>query len=119
MDMWSFCRYRTRRVDTAGIHENWFDGDRGRYFLLGNLGQQLDLQDRDRQREIDQLRDHLDSQWSRDADQDARIDRLMVEVRDLKLYLAGLVKLLVSKQVVRQEDIEELVKMIDDRAGKG
>ncbi len=89
----------------------------GRYLLLGNLGQQLDLQDRER--EIDQLRDHLDSQWSRDADQDARIDRLMVEVRDLKLYLAGLVKLLVRKQVVRQEDIEEMVKMIDDRAGKG
>ncbi|HVT88127.1 MAG TPA: hypothetical protein VHD56_04685, partial [Tepidisphaeraceae bacterium] len=58
----------------------------GRYLLLGNLGQQLDIQDR--QRETDTLRQQLDSQWSRDQSQDQQIDLLKQELRDLKLYVA-------------------------------
>ncbi len=84
----------------------------GRYLLLGNFGQQLDLQDR--QREIERLRHHLDSQWSRDRTQDAQIAALREEIHDLKLYLASLVRLLASKQLVTQAEIEDLVQMIEN-----
>ncbi|HEY7091346.1 MAG TPA: hypothetical protein VH518_24835 [Tepidisphaeraceae bacterium] len=83
----------------------------GRYLLLGDLGQQLDLQDR--QREMQQLRGHLDSQWSRDQDQDVQIQALRTEVQNLKLYMASLVKLLAAKGVVNQAEVQDMVRSVD------
>lgn len=83
----------------------------GRFFLLGNIGQQLDLQDR--QRELDEVRGQLDSQWSRDRTQDSQIKAQWTEIQELKLYLTSLVQLLTRKGVVTQAEIEEIVEMVE------
>jgi hypothetical protein len=83
----------------------------GRYFLLGNLGQQLDLQDRER--EMRDLRDNLDSHQSRDQQQDEWIRFLETENKELKLYVTGLVRLLVRKNLVTQEEIQEMVRAVE------
>jgi hypothetical protein len=89
----------------------------GRYFLLGDIGQQLDIQDR--QRELDGMRNQLESQWSRDQNQDAQIETLRRENQELKLYVAGIVRLLQSKNVVSAEDIRDLVGAVDPEPRSG
>jgi cell fate (sporulation/competence/biofilm development) regulator YlbF (YheA/YmcA/DUF963 family) len=89
----------------------------GRYFLLGDLGQQLDLQDR--QREMDNLRGQLDSQFSRDANQDEQIRVLRRHNQDLQMYMTALVRLLISKGLVSEAEIAQTVQMVEktDRSG--
>lgn len=84
----------------------------GRFLLLGNLGQQLDIQDRER--EMSDLRSRVDSQWSQDMNQDAQIETLHAEVRELKLYSASLLKLLGSKGIISQSEVAEMVRLVDD-----
>lgn len=89
----------------------------GRYLLLGDLGQQLDLQDR--QREMEAMRRDVESQWTRDSNQDQRISSLEAENRDLKLYFASLVKLLGSKGTITPAEVAEMVRLVDGDAPAG
>ncbi len=86
----------------------------GRYFLMGDIGQQLDLQDR--QREVDQLRGQMNAQWSRDRSQDEQIQTLRYENQELKLYVASLVKLLRAKGIVTEQEIADIVTLVDGPA---
>jgi hypothetical protein len=86
----------------------------GRYFLMGDIGQQLDLQDR--QREVDQLRGQMNAQWSRDRSQDEQIQTLRHENQELKLYVASLVKLLRAKGIVTEQEIADIVTLVDGPA---
>lgn len=71
------------------------------------------------------LRGHQQASFLRDkaADHDARIRELSRENRELKLYVAGLMQLLVRKGVTEQSEVEELVRLVEraeqeaDRAG--
>lgn len=83
----------------------------GRYLLLGNLGQQLDIQDRER--ETAELREQFDSQWARDRNQDQQIQALRDEIRDLKLYLTSVVQLLAAKNVLSQRELADIVRAVD------
>jgi hypothetical protein len=83
----------------------------GRFFLLGDVGQQLDLQDR--QRDVDDMRRQFSSQWSRDRSQDAQIKALRTETEELKLYVASLVKLLTRKGIVTQGEVEQIVDAVE------
>jgi hypothetical protein len=84
-------------------------------FLFGQAGQQLDgekiLQD------IDTMRQTMKNSFSLsecvDREQDAKIEMLASENTTLKLCLATLIKLLVSKQVLTTEEIRALVKGLD------
>ena len=83
----------------------------GRLMLLGNFGQQLDIQDRER--EINQLRSNLDGQFARDADQDEQIRTLRQHNQELQLYMTAVVRLLVTKGVLSEAEIHEMVQLVE------
>ncbi len=81
----------------------------GRMFLLGNLGQQLDIEDQ--RRELQELRSRMRSE-SRPSTQDIelRLNILERQSDEMKLYLAALVRYLASKG---QIDLGEFAKLVD------
>ena len=83
----------------------------GRFLLLGDLGQQLDLADRER--DMVDLRERIYDQHSRDTNQDAQITALRQENDELKLYVGALVKLLASKGVITDTDVREMVGLVE------
>ncbi|MCX7006315.1 MAG: hypothetical protein NTY53_03545 [Kiritimatiellaeota bacterium] len=87
----------------------------GRYLLLGDLGQQLDLSDQ--KEEIAQLREELQRSRSAGAAPTGEIARLQAENDELRLYLAALVRLLVTKGVVTPGEIKQCVDAIDSADG--
>jgi hypothetical protein len=88
----------------------------GRFFLLGDLGQQLDIHDRER--DMQDLRQQIGSQDDRDQHQDSQIAKLHVENQDLKLYLTSLVRLLISKNALTQQEVEQMVQLVERTAPK-
>jgi hypothetical protein len=87
----------------------------GRYFLLGDLGQQLDLSDQ--RAEIDQLRQEIQrSRAASPASGDA-LTTLQAENDELRLYLAAVIRVLVSKGVVTQAEVRQIVDAVDAEDG--
>lgn len=90
----------------------------GRMMLLGNVGQQLDIQELGNsigamQNALRQSENELRRNANTDFEQSRSIQSLKRENDELKLYLATLVKLLVAKGVVRQDEIDAAVSAID------
>jgi hypothetical protein len=84
----------------------------GRMLLLGNVGQQMD---------IDELTDYLNKAVAEmnqnqtlDRQQSAEIARLKAENQELKLYVLGLIRLLSAKKVISEAEVNQLVITIDD-----
>jgi hypothetical protein len=103
--------------DSASIREKEKHMGWGRYFLLGDLGQQLDLSDQ--REEIDRLRQEIEIQRSRSAGSGSTdaMRRLQAENDELRLYLAAVIRVLVSKRVVTQSEIRQIVEAIDAEDG--
>lgn len=83
----------------------------GRMFLLGNVGQQLDIGDVEKA--VAEMQNAFLENQRTDLDQQKSIGALRRENRDLKLYLATVVRLLVAKGVLKREDVETLVRAIE------
>jgi len=83
----------------------------GRMMLLGNVGQQLDIEDVGRA--VGELQRFMDQTGNLDRQQERSIDDLRRENHELKLYLATLVKLLVAKGVIRQEEVDAAVQAVE------
>jgi hypothetical protein len=83
----------------------------GRMMLLGNVGQQLDIGDLGNA--IEQMRGDFAQKDQIDREQEHEIAQLQNENHELKLYLATLIRLLVSKGIVKQEEVETIVSAID------
>lgn len=83
----------------------------GRMFLLGNVGQQLDIGDLERA--VREMQDEVLSTQRSDVDQDKSIEALRRENRELKLSLATVVRLLVSKGVLKPEEVATIVNAIE------
>ena len=83
----------------------------GRMMLLGNVGQQLDIGDLERS--IGEMQGAFLENQRTDLDQAKAIAALKRENRDLKLYLATLIRLLVSKGVIKPEEIETVVRAVE------
>lgn len=79
--------------------------------LLGNVGQQLDIEDVERA--VGELQSALNATENLDRRQEQSIDDLKKENRELKLYLATLVKLLVAKGVIRQDEVDAAVQAVE------
>jgi multidrug resistance efflux pump len=79
----------------------------GRFLLLGDLGQQLDL--RDQQQAMEHMRASVEGQRSRDDRQDVKIRELAAENVELKLALNRLATLLVHKGVISADDLRTIV----------
>ena len=87
----------------------------GRTLLLGDIGNRMDIQDCEQG--IAHLASRLRAQSSIDGSQDARIDTLAAENRELKLYLAAVIRLLVSRGVVTRDEFARFVDIIDRSDG--
>ena len=87
----------------------------GRYFLLGDFGQQLDLADHEA--EIENLRRELRSSPMASSTVEQRLDMLQRESDELKLYLAAVLRLLVAKKVATADEIKAVVAAIDREDG--
>lgn len=87
----------------------------GRYLLLGDLGQQLDLADQ--KEEIEHLRTELRRSRASSQAGSADTERLRAENDELRLYLAAVVRLLISKGIVSQEEMRRVVDAIDAEDG--
>lgn len=83
----------------------------GRMMLLGNVGQQLDIQDLENA--INQMRATVSQTQDLDRSQEKNIQTLRNENHELKLYLATLVRLLVSKGLIRQQEVDTAVQAIE------
>lgn len=89
----------------------------GRMMLLGNVGQQLDIQDLENA--IGQMQADVGRTQNLDRTQEQAIDELQRENHELKLYLATVVKLLVAKGVIRQEEVDTAVQAIEKSGKEG
>lgn len=79
--------------------------------LLGNVGQQLDIGDLNN--EIAGMQTAVASNDAVDREQARSIERLQRENQQLQLYLATLLRLLVSKGVLQPEEVETTVRAIE------
>jgi hypothetical protein len=83
----------------------------GRMLLMGNVGQQLDIGDLEGT--ITEMQGAFLENQQVDLTQAKSIAGLQRENRDLKLYLATLIRLLVNKGVIKQEEVEATVRAIE------
>jgi hypothetical protein len=83
----------------------------GRMMLLGNVGQQLDIGDLGNA--IDQMRGDMAQKGQVDREQGFDIERLKRENHEIKLYVATLVRLLVSKGVLKPEEVDATVSAVE------
>ena len=83
-----------------------------RTLFLGDIGNRLDIADTER--DISRLRGSLRSKRRKDASQDAAIQRLEHENDQLKLCVGSLVRLLVAKGHVSEQELVAIVDGIDD-----
>lgn len=84
----------------------------GRTLLLGDIGNRLDIADTER--DIAALKRGLSEKHSLDESQDQALQVLQRENQQLQLYLASLLRLLVSKNVVTPEELASFVDLIDE-----
>jgi hypothetical protein len=90
--------------------------------LLGNIGQQLDIQDA--AGDIESLKAALQRKAALDRTQDERLAHLQKRVLDLELCVASLLRLLAQKQSLSEEELSRLARLVDaggdpDSAGGG
>jgi hypothetical protein len=83
----------------------------GRMMLLGNVGQQLDIGELESA--VTEMQSAFLENQRTDLGQARNIAQLERENRDLKLYLATLIRLLVSKSLIKPEEIETIVRAIE------
>ncbi|MDF7826085.1 hypothetical protein P4B35_18790 [Pontiellaceae bacterium B12227] len=88
----------------------------GRTMLLGDIGNRLDIEDTEN--EISKLKRSLRKAASVDMSQDQKIHALENENAELKLYMASLIRLLLSKGTISAEELTSLVDEIDGADGK-
>jgi hypothetical protein len=87
----------------------------GRWLLLGDLGQQMDLADH--QAEIDKLKEELRSKQAVPSSIEERLRTLQRECDELKLYLAAVIRLLMAKKVATTDEIKTVVAAVDREDG--
>jgi hypothetical protein len=85
----------------------------GRMLLMGNVGQQLDIGDVENA--VTEMQSAFLENQQVDLKQERRITELRRENQELKLYLATVVRLLVSKGVLNPEEVEATVNAIEQR----
>lgn len=88
----------------------------GRTFLLGDIGNRLDIEDTEH--DIALLKREMNSGAYKDKTQDEKISALVAENGELKLYLASLVRLLTNKGAISRDELKTMVEAIDAEDGK-
>jgi len=87
----------------------------GKWLLLGDLGQQLDITNQ--QEEIEKLKLQLQAQQAAPGSLEERLNLIQRDVDELKLYLAALIRLLIAKKLTTSEEMRTLVTAVDKEDG--
>jgi len=87
----------------------------GRTFLLGDVGNRLDISDCEE--DIRVLKESLMEIHQEEQTIDSELLTLQRENDHLKLYLASITRLLIGKNVLTREEIEKMVEIIDAEDG--
>lgn len=87
----------------------------GRTLLLGDIGNRMDIADTEQ--DIERLRSELHSQRSANQSLEGQVHYLWNENAELKLYLAGLMRLLLSKNVIDKSELEQFINLVDAEDG--
>jgi hypothetical protein len=86
------------------------------YFILGDLGQQMYISNQ--QGELERLRYELERQRnSSPMASSLPIKELQKENDELKLYIAALVRIMVTKGVMTQDELKQMIDTIDTQDG--
>ena len=90
----------------------------GRMFLLGNIGQQMDIEEqRDEMQRIRRTVREVQRTKAGQEDLAAHIVQLENEVDELRLYLTAVIRHLVSKGVASEAELETLIEAVDAEDG--
>jgi len=87
----------------------------GRTFLLGNVGNRLDITDCEQDIRI--LKESLMEMHQEGQNIDSELLAVQRENDHLKLYLASMIRLLINKGVLAREEVEKMVDVIDAEDG--
>ena len=87
----------------------------GRTLLLGDIGNRLDIEDTER--DISGIKREVDRSYKKDMDQDQKITTLINENAELKLYLASLIRLLRTKDIITAKELTAMVNQVDESDG--
>ncbi len=88
----------------------------GTWLLLGDLGQQLDIQEQ--KDEIEALRQKLEAEaGTQKMALEGRVAQLEKENNELRLYLASLIRYLGNKGVLDRSEFSVLVEAVDKEDG--
>ena len=85
----------------------------GRMLLMGNVGQQLDIGDVENA--VNEMQSAFLENQQVDLKQERSITELRQENQELKLYMATLIRLLVSKGTLTQAEVDATVRAIETR----
>ena len=86
----------------------------GRYLLLGNFGQQLDLEDHEAT--LRRLRQSIISSHMAERDQAALMDSVRQENLELRVCLTALIQLLIKKGAITPDEMSELAATVERSA---
>lgn len=87
----------------------------GRTFLLGDIGNRMDISDCEE--DIRVLKQSLMEMYQEEHEVDAELRTVQMENNQLKLYLAAVIRLLTNNGVIAREDIQKMVDIIDAEDG--
>jgi hypothetical protein len=87
----------------------------GRTLLLGDIGNRLDIEDTEQ--DIASLKREIAGSFHKDMSQDRKIEALVSENAELKLYLASVVCLLTSKGTISADELQAMVDALDAEDG--
>jgi hypothetical protein len=85
----------------------------GRTLLLGDIGTQLNVNDVES--DVEQVKQHLEMQDDKNASQDQAVAQLQQDNHELKMFVATLLRLLVSKNVLTNEELNRFVDLLDPK----
>lgn len=89
----------------------------GRMFLLGDVGQQMDISEiKDY---VNQAIQEINKGEMVDEDQNREIERLRKANQELQLYVLALARLLARKQVVTEAELASMVSAVEQTTGEG
>ena len=87
----------------------------GRTFILGDVGNRLDISDCEQ--DIRVLKESVMQMHQEGQSIDGELMAVRRENDQLKLYIAALMRLLISKNVLSKDEIEKMVDIIDGEDG--
>lgn len=87
----------------------------GRTFLLGDVGNRLDISDCEQ--DIRTLKQSLMEMHQEGQAIDSDLHAVQMENNQLKLYIAAIIRLMISKNVITKDEMKGMVDIIDAEDG--